>query len=76
MTNVFIRIIIKFQRGGDMKTSELLKLLKKNNCSLVRHGKCHDIWFSPITNKQFSVPRHKAEIKPGTLKSILEDAGI
>lgn len=59
-----------------MKTSELLKILKKNNCFLIRHGKRHDIWYSPITNKQFPIPRHKDEIKSGTQKSILEDAGI
>lgn len=59
-----------------MKTTELLKILKKNGCYLIRHGSNHDIWFSPITNKQFAVPRHKDEIKTGTLKSILRDAGI
>lgn len=59
-----------------MKAGELTKLLKKNGCYLLRHGSNHDIWFSPITNKQFAVPRHKAEIKPGTAKSILKDAGI
>ena len=59
-----------------MKTSELLKILKKNGCYLIRHGKNHDIWFSPITNKQFSVPRHKDEIKIGTLGSIMKDAGV
>lgn len=59
-----------------MKTSELLKLLKKNKCYLIRHGKNHDIWLSPATGKQFSVPRHKDEIKTKTLKSIMEDAGI
>ncbi len=59
-----------------MKTSELLKILKKNNCYLLRHGKSHDIWFSPITNKQFSVPRHKDEVKIKTLKNIMDDAGV
>lgn len=59
-----------------MKTQELLKILRKNDCSLLRHGSGHDIWFSPITNKQFAVPRHKAEVKTGTMKNILKDAGI
>ncbi|MGF7003000.1 mRNA interferase HicA [Lachnospiraceae bacterium PF1-21] len=59
-----------------MKTSELLKKLKQNNCSLHRHGKKHDIWYSPITENEFPIPRHKGEIPKGTLKSILEDAGI
>lgn len=59
-----------------MKNSEIVKILKKNDCSLIRHGSNHDIWFSPITNKQFAVPRHKDEIKTGTAKSILREAGI
>lgn len=59
-----------------MKTAELLKLLKKNGCYLVRHGKRHDIWASSITEKQFSIPRHKDEVKSGTLESILKEAGI
>ena len=59
-----------------MKTQELLKLLKKNGCSVLRNGRRHDIWYSNITDKQFSVPRHKAEIPTGTLNNILKDAGI
>lgn len=59
-----------------MKTQELIKLLKKNKCRLLRNGSRHDIWYSKITNKQFSVPRHKAEIPVGTLKNIFKDAGL
>lgn len=59
-----------------MKTGELTKILKKNGCYLLRNGNNHDIWVSPITNKQFAVPRHKDEVKTGTAKKILKDAGI
>lgn len=60
-----------------MKTSELLKKLKKDGgVTFVRHGSRHDIYFSPLTGKEISVPRHKAEVKTGTLQSILTDAGI
>lgn len=59
-----------------MKTQELLKLLKKNNCKLVRNGSRHDIWYSGKTDKQFAVPRHKTEIPIGTLNNILKDAGL
>ncbi len=59
-----------------MKGAELIKLLKRYNCYMLRHGTRHDIWFSPITNRQFPVPRHKDDIKTGTVKSILKDAGI
>lgn len=59
-----------------MKGSELIKLLKKNGCSLVGHGVRHDEWFSPITGKAFPVPRHNKEIPKGTALSILKDAGL
>lgn len=59
-----------------MKTQELLKLLKKNKCRIIRNGSRHDVWYSEITDRQFTVPRHKAEIPVGTLKNILRDAGI
>ena len=59
-----------------MKTNELLKLLKKNGCSLIRHGSNHDIWYSSVTEKHFAVPRHKKEIKSGTAAAILRDSGI
>ena len=59
-----------------MKTQELLKLLKRNSCHIIRNGSRHDIWYSEITKQQFTVPSHKAEIPVGTLKHILKDAGI
>ncbi len=60
-----------------MKFSELKRLLKKNGCYIAREGKGHEIWYSPKTKKTFSVGRHTTEdVKPKTLKSILEDAGI
>ena len=49
-----------------MKTNELLKLLKKNGCSLIRHGSNHDIWYSPKTGNKFALSRHgKQEVPTG-----------
>ena len=59
-----------------MKTQELLKLLRKNKCYILRNGSRHDIWYSEITRKQFPVPRHKTEIPNGTLNNILKEAGL
>jgi mRNA interferase HicA len=60
-----------------MKYSELEKKLKKGGCHLLREGKRHPIWFSPITGKQFELSRHGSEeVKPGTLKSIIRDSGV
>ena len=59
-----------------MKLSELLKLFRANNITFSQHGKRHDIYYSPITGKNFPVPRHAKEIAAGTLKSIKRDAGL
>lgn len=59
-----------------MKYSELIKSLKESGCQFLKHGKEHDTWYSPITNKKFRVARHKAEIPTGTCNRILKDAGL
>jgi predicted RNA binding protein YcfA (HicA-like mRNA interferase family) len=60
-----------------MKYSELIKLLKKNNCKFFKSGTRHDIWISNNTGKTFTVPRHKGqEVPDGTLNNIMKDAGL
>ena len=60
-----------------MKTSELTKLLKEKGCKLIEHRGEHDYWFSPITGKEFPVPRHSSkEIPTGTANKIKKDAGL
>lgn len=54
-----------------MKTSELIKILKSHGCVFVRSGGNHDMWYSPITNRQFPIGRHSKEVKTGTAKAIL-----
>ena len=38
-----------------MKTSELIKLLKRAKYRRIRNGSRHDIWYSPMTNREFPV---------------------
>ena len=60
-----------------MTFGELKRLLRKNGCEVIREGKNHEIWYSPITGEQFPVGRHtKEEVPKGTLKSIREAAGL
>ncbi len=59
-----------------MKTSELIKLLKKHGVEFVAHGKKHDIYRNPKTGETFPIPRHKDEIAKSTLNSILKSAGL
>ena len=60
-----------------MKYSELEKKLKSMGCyeDGVRNG--HPLWYSPITGNLFKMSHHKSqEVKPGTLKSILNLSGV
>ncbi len=60
-----------------MTTAELVRLLKAHGCYLYEHGARHDRWRSPHTGHTFSVGRHaKEDVPKGTLKKILQDAGI
>ena len=61
-----------------MKTSELIKKLKKSgHCQIVGHGTRHDLWYSDITGKMFPVPRHQSqEIDKGTAEAIFKQAGL
>lgn len=60
-----------------MRYSELERELRKAGCYIVRSGASHDIWFSPITGKKFTVPRHGGkEVPIGTYESIMKAAGL
>lgn len=60
-----------------MKSSDLIRLLKEHQCVFIRYGKGdHQIWYSPISKKKFSVPHPKRDIPIGTLKSIKRMAAI
>lgn len=55
--------------------NQIIEILKRHGCTFVRNGKgSHEIWFSPISKKNFSVPfstksRH-------TANAVLRQAGI
>ena len=60
-----------------MKVNELERRLKAQGCYFVKHGKRHDLWFSPITQSFFPIPRHGAkEVPDGTLNDIVNQSGI
>ena len=51
------------------------KILKENGCTFVRRGKGdHDIWYSPITNRNISVDGKIA--KRHMANGIMKQAGI
>lgn len=52
----------------------LLRLLKDAGCHFVRPGKgSHEIWYSPLTKRQFTVPRAK---RSHTANDVLKQAGL
>lgn len=54
---------------------ELIALLRDAGCEFVRRGKgSHEIWFSPLTNRSFSVPAN-LDNKP-LANAILKQAGL
>jgi hypothetical protein len=55
-------------------TSDLKRLLRQAGCHLDRQGGKHEIWYSPLTNRHFAVPRTVKRV--ATANSILRDAGL
>ena len=54
---------------------ELARLLREAGCEFVRQGKgSHEIWSSPLTGRQFSVPKNT--VIRHTANGILHDAGL
>ncbi|HVZ12834.1 MAG TPA: type II toxin-antitoxin system HicA family toxin [Bauldia sp.] len=54
---------------------DLVRLLRRAGCTLVRQGKgSHEIWFSPLTKRTFSIPRNTQ--KTHTANNVLKDAGL
>jgi len=57
-----------------MKTSELLRYLRRRKCYLKEHGTRHDKWCNPANGHITQVPRHgNREIKEKTLRTILKE---
>ena len=56
-------------------TRQVKKLLSDNGCCFRRHGKGdHEIWFSPITGKPFTVDG--SITKRTSANETLKDAGV
>jgi predicted RNA binding protein YcfA (HicA-like mRNA interferase family) len=52
----------------------LIKILREKGCHYVRPGKgSHEIWYSPISKRTFTVPRAK---RSATANDVLKDAGL
>ena len=51
--------------------------LRKAGCTVVKNGKRHPIWVSPVTGLYFETSYHESEeVKPGTMHDIEIRSGI
>ncbi len=54
---------------------ELARLLREADCAFVRQAEgSHEIWRTPITNRNFTVPRNTVIVH--TANAVLKDAGL
>jgi predicted RNA binding protein YcfA (HicA-like mRNA interferase family) len=54
---------------------DLVRILQANGCYLVRTGKgSHEIWFSPVSNQNVTVPRSTKSRH--TANDVLKKAGL
>jgi len=58
-----------------MKSSKLIRHLKKNGCELLREGSRHSIWKNIMIGNMAAVPRHR-EIKELMVRKICKDLDI
>lgn len=60
---------------GENLYPRLCRLLIEGGCRFVRQAKgSHEIWFSPLTNRTFVVPRNT--VMKHTANGALKDAGL
>ena len=60
-----------------MKYSEIHRKLRKAGCHIVKNGKKHPIWISPLTGRLFETSYHDSEeAKAGTQKDIEKRSGV
>lgn len=59
-----------------MTADEIIKLLLQNGFQYVRSNGSHRTYRNDDTGRTVVVPYHKRDLKPGTEKSILKQAGL
>ena len=59
-----------------MTSKEMIKYLERNGFVKVRQKGSHIFFINPHTGKRTTVPMHSTDLKKGTEKSILKQAGL
>lgn len=64
-------------RLAGFKYREIVKRLRRLGFHFDRHAAgSHEIWFNPAMNRYTTVPNHPGDLPEGTLRAILDQAGI
>ncbi|HHT9135351.1 MAG TPA: type II toxin-antitoxin system HicA family toxin [Candidatus Avalokitesvara rifleensis] len=64
-------------RLPSLTAREVLRKLKKAGFVFDRQAKgSHEIWYNPATKRRTTIPHHPGDIPKGTLKAILQQAGL
>jgi len=64
-------------RLAGFKYREIIKRLKKMGFAFDRQAAgSHEIWFNSSSNRYTTIPNHSGEMAEGTLRAILNQAGI
>lgn len=59
-----------------MTPKEMIKLLEQNGFVCIRSNGSHRFYRNPLTGRTTTVPYHCKDLKPGTEKNILKQAGL
>ncbi len=59
-----------------MTSKQMVKLLEQNGFQLIRENGSHRLYKNPITGRHVIVPFHCRDLKSGTERNILKQAGL
>jgi predicted RNA binding protein YcfA (HicA-like mRNA interferase family) len=64
-------------RLSGFKYREIVKRLRNHGFEFYREAKgSHEIWYCQSTDRFTTVPKHRGDMPEGTLRAILQQAGI
>ena len=60
----------------NLSQKDVSKHLKSKGWNVERTNGGHEVWGHPKAQHKIAVPRHKGDLAPGTVRSILKDSGV
>lgn len=72
----FSQFITERSINVNMSHKDVSNHLKTNGWNLERTQGPHDIWRHPKATHKIAVPRHKGDLAPGTVRSIIHKSEV